>query len=589
MNIRFLFKLGLFQIVIALILFIIYGLDKGFDLTDESFLAMIILDPENSPPAFTYHKLLNLILMPFSPGLITFRLIRLVLSVGGGLVLGYFVSKWIHHRYKNPLLDHFALICIGLLAVLHGYALYPQTISYNNLSQLWLVLFTALLFKRDIAESKAKNQVDLVLGLLMFLLFITKITSAIALLPFWLISITVQDSRIGFDIKRIGHAMFWFGLGFLFFFLLHSLFIQSIVSWLSNFKELARLAPRSLSEMMHQYFLDIIDSLSSEVLLLVIPLVAILLVEFFKHKIQEISAKWPIKLYELFVVCIYILFLLAISNNAYIIGGNIQYFKLHITILGLLLLVFGQWFIAFLRGNKESFKEGISKYWILILLFILPAIGSVGTDNDLVIQITQHMFSWIILIVLLLEDQKKDGGFTFHRITLVAVLVVIMTVQIFDGSFLRPYRIKGGALAQTESIKVGNSQMKVDPEIHRTISELRNLMQTKTDFDEDPVISLTGMPGLSYLLDGKTIGNSWTKNGLAEANCFNWKRHTEMDLSRTVIISDDIPKIPVANIRCMQEIGIPFPDDYVRIGFVNVYVYRLRYAVFVPRKMLITP
>ena len=166
------------------------------------------------------------------------------------------------------------------------------------------------------------------------------------------------------------------------------------------------------------------------------------------------------------------------------------------------------------------------------------------------------------------------------------MLVCIAVVQIVDGSFLRPYRIKGGVLSQTENVRIGNSEIQVDSETFRTINELRHLISSKTDFDQDPVISITGMPGLSYLLDGKTVGNSWTKNSLLEANCFNWKRHTEMDLRRTVIIGYDIPQIPVENIRCLQEVGIPFPDEYVKIGHVNVYIYRLRFAVFVPRSML---
>lgn len=126
----------------------VWARNRGFDITDEGLYLLHLASPQSVQPSFTqFGDFVSLITGPFEPGIIGYRILRLVLLAGSAAVMaGAFHAfararlPTLSPRLPGPVgLSSF----VAVLAML-GYSWLPQTLSYNTASATLAQLETGL-------------------------------------------------------------------------------------------------------------------------------------------------------------------------------------------------------------------------------------------------------------------------------------------------------------------------------------------------------------------------------------------------------------------------------------------------------------
>ena len=167
--------------VICIVLLVLAGLNRGFDISDEG-LYVFLADPQQSNVAgiFNYDLFFKLIYQLFSYEftLVELRIFRLIsYLLGAWALMGFW--KNISGEEKSDL-KVFWIACLGIFA---GYAFLPPTLSYNS-----LVVVLTCFWLKDLSKPALSQGSTLALGSVIALLAYVKIS----VLPFlMLISLLV--------------------------------------------------------------------------------------------------------------------------------------------------------------------------------------------------------------------------------------------------------------------------------------------------------------------------------------------------------------------------------------------------------------
>lgn len=510
-----------------------FALDKGFDISDESYYLLAYRFPQFHPiSASLYNIILNSVI-PFDYlELLPLRTLRLIFAlVSSGLLAG---AIKVTLPSKNFLLTFF----IVLAGTLGGYSVFPQTTSYNDQIHL---LVSAFVFIAVMAVKNRPGNWQVVLsifgGIVVALATGIKISSGVLLLA----ASVFLCFRLVF--KAVGFfSGFTLTLG-IFMLRLSEISPSSAQKTASNVGAVTE--GHNPFQILQNYLNDInrgaVVFLKHGLAILVFLIVKKIAARFFK-KPEAVTAISAVAL----VVTALFTGLIFPNTRPYDVLG---------TVVTVMTVIIFQWF-----SSQEK-----NERWMSTLLCVLPFVAAVGTSNNIIVQCLFHM-GFFFAAIATLSNQKKS-------LSLVAPIMAILVAWLIQGRFMKemPYRLVTSLSAQTEYVE--NLQVYVDKRTKDFLTTLDSVIH-QDEAKYRPVLVFFDMPGLVYYLNGFSPGEPWYYSGLLGRACTAIKTIPSQFRDIKVILTDD--RLPDQVRDCLSEIGIRFPEDYTEVAeLTNPYKPRL--------------
>ncbi len=590
------------------LLTIVWGVDKGFDLTDAGFHMMNLVEPDHSPARFQYQWYIIKAFGWMDLGVLGYKYLRIALIAVSALFFAWAGQQWIKQQpffkedEKLPTYGFFGFILLGSLM---GFSLQPTTLSYNNMTVIFLLLVGGgilryLTLLQQTGTAWRRYLILGVLGWITIITFFTKFTSGAAL--FAGIGAMVFVSKFNRTQSWISTlpALIAFGVGLGFGLLIHQFFIASIPEWSQTLgQEVAVMRKYSIGDILYRHFYTFFLGLDRGLFSLIFVPIGL----FFSLKaynMLEEEERKPIHtklLYGAFGITLLYLIGKAIQLELY--QSGMFYNKFAFDIFMIVLVAMFALLLPFVNiAQLKKMAGSIEQREVILMtafLLVLPFFGAFGTRNHLPLQFLQYLFAWFLVFIIgyyiIKRELKYIGGI------LLGIAAVFGLSQIISGYVFHPQRLNGSLFDQ--HAKIGNldraKDVKFEPSTKQFVTRINKIIKSKTKFKSgDPMISFY-YPGLTYLLEGVSPSSSWFKMGnfYDLINCYRLDASDLEKMDRTVIIKPTDQVFSDRFEECMRNNGLKYPDAYVPLGKVaykeTFYMGKEKeYEVIVPIKLLKT-
>ena len=161
------------------LLVILFGINRGFDFSDEGLYALLAVPNQaNDAGIFNYDLFFKLFykITGIEFGLIGLRILRLLSCFVAAFSLSVFWKNL--SKSKTLSID---IYLISLLGLLEGYAFLPSSLSYNSLSVFWASIILAILSMNRVPIFSQRWIHFIVLGISLAALFYIKLTVCLSL------------------------------------------------------------------------------------------------------------------------------------------------------------------------------------------------------------------------------------------------------------------------------------------------------------------------------------------------------------------------------------------------------------------------
>ena len=166
------------------------------------------------------------------------------------------------------------------------------------------------------------------------------------------------------------------------------------------------------------------------------------------------------------------------------------------------------------RENKRSKKESLKILLMFAVTIFYPFVSAIGTMNPITYQISFSIVPWFLLVsTAIYRYYGRFNANEFHPTLYQCVLFIIFSVLTLKTALLNPYGLYGKLFDQSVVVKIGQSELKVDPTTAGIINDLRGLTAGCGFKSNDPIIALYDEPGLVYALGGRSPACTWYIGG----------------------------------------------------------------------------
>ncbi len=535
----------LLLILIFILAIILWGVNKGFDITDEGFTMLLYKYPQEYTFNVTnFHILGSKLFAWLNPDIITYRFLRLILSIFSSLIFSWGFWLWLQKNnfiQNDSPVNFISITTFFIIGHLSYYSLSHQIASYNPANSHLMLISSGILlfvFSQD-KYFNLKQLLLVVVGIIIAVQFFVKFSSAISFFILSIILIILHFRKISIITYPI--------IGIIIGGLIYFIFFQDYQSWLSGSVEGFSLAsstdtygPTQLLGKYFIYFINIGKHLILEFLVFFIGIF------FLVHSAYRNNQLFGIRyLFIGITTLFYLLFLYQSYSQGLHKGGGYHtvYWEksTHIYIIVLIAGVIASLAIFWDKIRYSVLKENLNTIGIIILLIAVPFMGMVGTNNVSSSAFKPYLVTWFALIVIfLLYINKYIKTNLISNITLITVALFVLS-QIIDGFIYSHYRLADIRANQTETVKdIKNLEgIKVDIKTKHFFEKLNQIITTKTNFKEgDPIVAAYDMPGLVYALGGISPGNPWylgEKKSFQKSNCEALSRTKLTNLNRTLL------------------------------------------------------
>lgn len=564
-------------LILSSVLF--YSIDKGFDFSDESCFLLNLTYPKKYAGGIYNYHLIFLHFFGFLPkSIILFRIYGIIILFFGSIILFFGLKYFFNSNKDNFQIRSFDLFNIAFISSFLFFFINIYTVNNNTLSQFFLVVVLSIILyfnSLEVLDFSVKNiLLTILLAIVNVLGFFNKFSTAI-LLEFFIICVLFTlfyklNKRS--LIKLLGVFVISSFMMLIYYFT----FIQSYKSWNYLFtKELLILSDHKPTHLFKQYFLQI-----NSFLLFFIKYYSWIfcypIIYFFVFKKKLKIAKHLNWLLQVVFILVYLLSLYYFKyyestlrmgpfNHAYIyLINNILFFTL------------------FCIDQKEKIKT--KDVLIIIFLFILPFIGSIGTANNLFLNALFHGFSWIILVLFFVSriTLYKRLNFLFFFI-----LITITTSQTISGITQFPYY--SFSFNYGNKTNIFDENQKVDGIQHlqkiyvnnnnKVFLEKLNKIFIKHNLKNKPVICYY-YPGIPYLMSGYSPGPNYYFSTERDAKAYSFLKSN----AHPVIIEHK--PISLDLIKVLKSKNINFPTDYLLVDSIYFYNSNCYLKIFKPKLKL---
>jgi len=559
---------------------LIFNVDKGFDITDESFYILNSTNPDSvnfSVTSFGFYT--NLLFQLSGEQLKVFRLLGILLLLLSTLFFSKELYKYaINLTKQKETLEDFLLFSFPIIMGSTAYyAAWIITPSYNWLALVGVILFgTGIL--RHVNNYKAQSRFDFSSILVAFggcITFFAKPTSAILLvllLIIWLV-VHIKYIRLKIFLLTVSLSSFFvINFHILFFEKGYINYYSKIINGLELTKLLdggyssGNLLKRSIDivpETIEKFYIyNFANNKSVFILLFSVAIIIAVL------RIKKTS---PHKILALNI---------ALGLALLIYAGMIYFGSTTTKVLWVFIielsafLFFWILIIKLSKFNNQNGTDNTRKFLFLAFFLNLLNFAYVfGTNNNMQVAMSfGALFSFASLVIL--GSWFKDNKTILLSVNIIAVLYIFVVI---NNAYENPYRLVENIGSQT--IKVGllkangdNDYIKVDVATANYINSLQDIALKNGWNTGDILIDMSGgSPGANVILGADFVGTPWLLGGYSgskEFSLFVLSRENSESLTDAWILSapNGRRKLPE---EILNEIGLNFPEDYKIAGSVK--------------------
>ena len=473
------------------VIFCIWSINKGFEITDEAYYLLLASHPTSVELYISAQQWITGPIWQLTQSLILFRAAGLFLLLSSSLLLAFSICKTLSKiRLSNH--NHILIYASSITCSL----LYAATINlspcYNLLASTG-AYFAAGLTLLAIYENKRWCQIlfYILTGIAISIEFINKPSSGIAtlfLLSLWIIFLSNSTSNRLINISVIIVSV-----------------TSSILILLFNQTSLLDVE-KSLTQGLELFRMVQTESSISRLFRYTLQFFRYSFEALLSYSLVVVTAVLYLRKRSPFYAGLVLSSLLiTVIIGDYYLGGAKQYLSIIKTAFILLFLI--------LLISYSAWKNNKSIIILIIGLIALPYSVAFGTGNSIFTQIIVSLAPWgaaLALVMTLNFSNRTDY-------TLVIILFVcfniLISLQIITSGFRDPYHMQEPLINQSNSIEIGAiGSVNVDLDTARFVTDLNTAVDTCNISKHVPFIGLYNVPGVALALDVVPVLTPWINN-----------------------------------------------------------------------------
>jgi hypothetical protein len=575
-----LLRLVLVTVLVSLLLIIVWSLDRGLDITDESMSLLLYQHPDEYRwNNTTYYLIVSRVTGWMRPTVLAYRWMTLALLALAATVFAYGFCQWLGRFFQTGLGKAanltlvFPFILIGRLSL---YGLGVRTLEYNGINSVLLSSASGLLLyvfsKESINRAQPLTGIALfMVGVLSALDLFVKFPTAILMFGAALFLIVVHMRRRGPRkiILAIGILIFGAMAGLAVYFV----GVQSFSTWLPRY----RIALQATSQGNHST-----SSILSGYVSNVEALVWVLIRHFsFAFLLSFVIARcysrgWHRKVLRNQYVLIALL-AITVGYTGYKVWIldllDSPYFNGLVTFYILVLIVCFQVIVLVATNRNGPAASGPRRVTArrsevlpgIALLALLPFAGAFGTGNSIFLNAMFGIAAWFGLILVLGLFIKERTGSRWALALCILLPTCFVAAQVTYGTVWQPYMLATTLPNQTVTLHQPASVagLKVDSATAEFLTELRSTLRQGSFQEQDYIIGLYNIPGLVYLAGGVSPGMPTYFGGDYARIC---RALAEVDFSKRSVFVLATTEAEPQIAACMHKAGLRFPEGFVELG-----------------------
>ncbi len=570
--------LEIFLVVSALILIgvMVWGMDRGFDPTDEGY-NLLGLDPAQEK-GYIYSALQFVLLsrlFGWLDGVLAYRALSIVITLPAALVFGWGFQRLLGRLYPGRVV----LAGWASAAWFVGVSFFfnvslSLTFSYNIFLNACMLLTGGLLLYSlaILGEAGQRRRLRLAwggIGLALGLALLVKPTGALGLALLHLASLLLFAPRAWKAALRDGLLPAAAG-GVLA--LLLALALNVIGPLLETLRGGVVLHPgHQLADL-----LVVLRQDARELFWYLLPFSGLVLgalacgVGFAVwDRLEERLARRGGLLFTLLLGAAASLLFPLVSNALFDRKLRVPLLGTFIVILMLLIAITAPALWKRLRAAQAG--QSAAEWRKLLLgayLLLLPLGTAAGTNNLLQWQLWIHITPWLGLMLVLFQETQLSRWTWYTGWIVLAFVAAWIWSEWLVGYFVWPYRLQAYRSAQSEPVNVRSTRfagLKVDEKTKTYLEEFDQIVGASQFRAGYGVIGLYDIPGMIYLVEGCSPGDPWFMADIKWAPALlNSVRSSRLAKPTYLIVTNQPLSPTVESFISGPEVN--FPDAYRQLG-----------------------
>ena len=211
-----------------------------------------------------------------------------------------------------------------------------------------------------------------------------------------------------------------------------------------------------------------------------------------------------------------------------------------------------------------------SKFFLMFIIFLLiPYIYAFGTGNNYFYAGSAAAFFWILAAIAMLA--VTDLQWMRNSLSPLAFISQFVTIIFLINAVESPNRQYNNLFENTQSVKIGDSKVKVHEKIAKYFDHVRNLTESRRFNSVDSIIDLTGCsPGIAVTLSTYNLGAPWLPGGYPGSNPFALFYLNKMpvdQIRKAWLITEPAGKRAL-DVDILSNWGLSLENDYELVGEV---------------------
>jgi hypothetical protein len=233
--------------------------------------------------------------------------------------------------------------------------------------------------------------------------------------------------------------------------------------------------------------------------------------------------------------------------------------------VGAALSVAGYWISTQAKPKFSNFA------WISVFFLFLPYIYAFGTNGNYFYSGSATAFFWILAAIAMLA--VIDPNWMRNSLLPLAFISQFITIIFLLNAVESPYRQQNNLFENTQSIKIGDSKVKVHEKIAKYFDDARELAGSGHFKSGDSIIDLTGCsPGIAIIMGTHNLGAPWLLGGYPGSNhmaLFYLNKVPFDQIRKACLITEPAGKRAL-DIDILSNWGLSLENDYELVGEVLV-------------------
>ena len=560
---------------------------RGFDMLDGAFYFLLYQDPaDNSDTQTRFHLLARPIWFLCRQNIVAFRFATLALAS---------IACWLFWRALRRLLPcpETPWLCWWplWLAAMAGLTWVPVALTYNSIAMILGVFALAVVLSflpppaAGAAQRLLRLPMALLLAALLYGVYLAKAPAAAALAGSTY-ALLCFDPRLNPRLRRFlliaGASIIAVVAGAAVFVVTRPGFGPNKIFLVNGLL----FTPKLLYAIIGRYWTEIrhlLPSVRGDFIWTVAPVILAVLSLLLGASGTHRMRSWPAaSLVLLFAALAGALLFRGLWDGSFAAAVSGEAARFYFLLWGSLLPV---WIVSLWRtaGTKSQVTPQQAA-WVIILL-VLPLIGSFGSTNTVYVAALHETVFWAAGLLLVADPIAAAFSSPWFRPGMAVLISVAAAGQVFSGHFLRPYMYQPSLWKQTESVEIGfpATRLKIDPALAGFIREVRTALDANGYKPGEDVFGFFNVPGVIFAIGAREPGAPWYFGTWYHQDNVDEMKLERVPLKRRqdawIVTQADVRQFRPQFLKC----GIDFPDGYKKIAQTTNPTTGLEIGIWKPR------